>query len=717
MLDHVEDTISSALGTPTRRASGGSSPATPRGRRGSGTPVHRLLSRTSSKWGSASTTPTHRSRPPSSKHSSPRRSRPRSFRQIPSSNSIPAGNPSPRKHRRKHARTSRDVSEGSWILQCIDRSVVAIVEHHTWWNVLQLAVIVVETLDVTMSYGFPDFEAPLMSSRGFHAAHACGLGCDPTAPKPSDDSQPPLLTGDKWLDFDAEGFSGVVYIGLGYTMAVTAAVAWILRRPCTTSSSLGSPRQSHRNHGHPKSFDSASAGLHHNDGNCCRRIFGAMKRQCSWDSALGAFGRWVLIIAFVVVYVWSQFQLERAPLQILSSTLFWADTGHRLLVKFSKGVNDRLTRGRGADCDLTVYEPKLGYLVVDIVSMADIVVTMLPVSLPATRALHFAIVRHGTAFHLLRVLNWFRIFAEEETKLLFMDGVSTHALQFMQLIMRMFMCMHLTGCLMFAMAQYECDAWVRSDRTDPGVLRTCIENGDIGFLDDPSIFEQSITSRYVHGCAWALAQMTGMGLEIPNPRTAWEKIFTMTINVVGFTLYASVAGNLMATIAVVDEDILTFREKMKTVNRFMEHHNLPLQLRERLLKYYKSQRQYRELSIGANSALEDLPVYLRREMQLYVNHEVISRSALFNRCSGAFASAIAGMLQLQLCLSGDFLIREGDLGHEMYFVRIGSLEVVKKGVDHRLALLGCVVSVLPSSRSFSHRNTALLTRPHCIFAL
>ena len=49
------------------------------------------------------------------------------------------------------------------------------------------------------------------------------------------------------------------------------------------------------------------------------------------------------------------------------------------------------------------------------------------------------------------------------------------------------------------------------------------------------------------------------------------------------------------------------------------------------------------------------------------------------------------MLQLQLCLSGDFLIREGDLGHEMYFVRIGSLEVVKKGVDHRLALLGCVV--------------------------
>lgn len=52
------------------------------------------------------------------------------------------------------------------------------------------------------------------------------------------------------------------------------------------------------------------------------------------------------------------------------------------------------------------------------------------------------------------------------------------------------------------------------------------------------------------------------------------------------------------------------------------------------------------------------------------------------------------MLQLQLCLSGDFLIREGDLGHEMYFVRIGSLEVVKKGVDHRLALLGCVVCLL-----------------------
>jgi hypothetical protein len=77
---------------------------------------------------------------------------------------------------------------------------------------------------------------------------------------------------------------------------------------------------------------------------------------------------------------------------------------------------------------------------------------------------------------------------------------------------------------------------------------------------------QSLFSRYVHGSAWALSQMTGMGLQIPNPRTAWEKLFTMTVNVVGFTLYASVAGNLMATIAVVDEDILAFREKMKSVS-------------------------------------------------------------------------------------------------------------------------------------------------------
>lgn len=207
-------------------------------------------------------------------------------------------------------------------------------------------------------------------------------------------------------------------------------------------------------------------------------------------------------------------------------------------------------------------------------------------------------------------------------------------------------------------------------------------------MDDPNIFSQSIGSRYVHGCAWALAQMTGMGMEIPNPRTAWEKVFTMTVNVVGFTLYASVAGNLMATIAVVDEDILTFREKIKNVNRFMSHHNLPVSLRERLLKYYKAQRQYRQFGLQDNHALQDLPIYLRREMQLYVNHEIISKSALFNQCSGAFASAIAGMLELQLCLARDFLIREGDLGHEMYFVRTGSLEVVKKGLGHRLAMLG-----------------------------
>ncbi len=48
--------------------------------------------------------------------------------------------------------------------------------------------------------------------------------------------------------------------------------------------------------------------------------------------------------------------------------------------------------------------------------------------------------------------------------------------------------------------------------------------------------EQSVASRYVHGLSWALSQMTGMGMDTPNARTAWEKVFTMTVNVIGFTL-------------------------------------------------------------------------------------------------------------------------------------------------------------------------------------
>jgi len=43
------------------------------------------------------------------------------------------------------------------------------------WNVLQLLAIVVETLDVTMSYGFPDFKAPLMKDRGIEASYECGM--------------------------------------------------------------------------------------------------------------------------------------------------------------------------------------------------------------------------------------------------------------------------------------------------------------------------------------------------------------------------------------------------------------------------------------------------------------------------------------------------------------------------------------------------------------
>lgn len=159
-------------------------------------------------------------------------------------------------------------------------------------------------------------------------------------------------------------------------------------------------------------------------------------------------------------------------------------------------MRERLKHGCCADADLSVYEPRLLYIVLDIVSLSDILVTVVPATWPATRSLHFALIRHGEVFRLLRVVNWFRIGAEEEAKLLFVAGVSTHAMQFVQLILRMFMCMHLTGCMMFAMAQYQCDGWVRSNRTDPSILGACVERGDIGFLDDPNIFAQVRTTLH-----------------------------------------------------------------------------------------------------------------------------------------------------------------------------------------------------------------------------
>lgn len=299
-----------------------------------------------------------------------------------------SGYSSSRRKPSKRQHTSNDID--LLHVSCLSRVHVLIVEHHSIWNMIQLLAIVAVVLDVTLSYGFPDYGAPSVMHEASNKHHNCNSNIIATGER---SECFPCLSGDSWFDFDDEGLSGLFYVGTLYACLMGGLCYLIVNG--TDDGELGAPSQ------------------HNNIANCEHKKFAQIcysstRKKCDWDSRMCKCVQISLAIMLLMLYAQSVVLLRHSILNIIVTSLFWADLVHRLSVRFSKDVQINLTQGWGADADLSVYEPRVGLLVLDIVSLSDILVVVIP-SWGCLAPLHFSLLHHGGAFRLLRIVNWFRI--------------------------------------------------------------------------------------------------------------------------------------------------------------------------------------------------------------------------------------------------------------------------------------------------------------------
>lgn len=70
-----------------------------------------------------------------------------------------------------------------------------------------------------------------------------------------------------------------------------------------------------------------------------------------------------------------------------------------------------------------------------------------------------------------------------------------------------------------------------------------------------------------------------------------------------------------------------------------------------------------------------LSVPLQKELLLALNRDIIKKVNLFNQLPNPCILAILRCLKPCLYLAGDFVIRQGEIAEEMYFVRRGTVHV------------------------------------------
>ena len=77
-------------------------------------------------------------------------------------------------------------------------------------------------------------------------------------------------------------------------------------------------------------------------------------------------------------------------------------------------------------------------------------------------------------------------------------------------------------------------------------------------------------------------------------------------------------------------------------------------------------------------APHDLPSALQKELAMHIHADVIEKVPIFKGATDAFIKEIVMKLTPAMFTPGDYVFREGEIGHNMYFISRGSVEILSE---------------------------------------
>jgi len=195
-------------------------------------------------------------------------------------------------------------------------------------------------------------------------------------------------------------------------------------------------------------------------------------------------------------------------------------------------------------------------------------------------------------------------------------------------------------------------------------------------LRAPSDFSGTMP-HYIEALYWCVTTIATVGYGDITPKGVEQTLYAMLVMVLGVGVYGYVIGSLAGLLANLDAARSHFREKLEQIQAFMSYRHLPAPLRQRIVGYYRYLWESR-LGFEEENLLSELPSALRTEVALFLNRPILRRVPFLQGAGEDLLRAIAVALKPVVFSPGDYVFHAGDVGHSMYFVSGGELEVVDR---------------------------------------
>lgn len=223
---------------------------------------------------------------------------------------------------------------------------------------------------------------------------------------------------------------------------------------------------------------------------------------------------------------------------------------------------------------------------------------------------------------------------------------------------------HWVGCAWFWIGMYE-------TRRLPAGTQTWVV---VEF--QPSLSGSSIYRRWLRSVYFATTTLATVGFGDIVPRTSFETSFVLLIMIVGQTLYAYIIANMSSVVTNADALSTHFQKMVERVTAYARWRQLPAGIHAKITSYY-------EYLWATNKGIDEKEVLLhlsssvREDVSLYLNRGLLARIPIFRACKDMnFITRIVTNLQSHIAGPGDYVIRQGDVGREMYLLSRGTVEVV-----------------------------------------
>lgn len=199
--------------------------------------------------------------------------------------------------------------------------------------------------------------------------------------------------------------------------------------------------------------------------------------------------------------------------------------------------------------------------------------------------------------------------------------------------------------------------------------------------------EYNAAENYLRAFYWVITTFATIGYGDITPLNIPQIAYTVVIEIIGVGMFGYMIGNIASLLANLDIARSKYQEKINRLNLYLEYRDIPIALRQKLRHYYRymweSRRGYDE-----NPILKDLPSALQKELAMHIHAEVIEKVPIFKGASDAFIKEIVMKLSPAMFTPGDYIFREGEVGHNMYFISRGSVEILSEKSNQVYATIG-----------------------------